>query len=249
MTSSTRFKLLAAAGTAALVLATVGCSNDPFAKAECSEDPDVRGSNYKYECKNGFVVKVDAVAPDVCEPLTDEEQREFCKKKGTSNVIDCKKLTATSSCGAERTIDCRKFIDFNSNKKHCGQCGNSCEFPNSFASCKQGSCQITACETGETEYRNLDGKVANGCECEVTQELCNGKNDNCDDQVGLRRVGRRSVQEWNDRVQPGRNRHDVRQRVAHRRQGSLRPEGQRLRRPDRRDLQGEKGQTEPREVL
>jgi hypothetical protein len=85
---------------------------------------------------------------------------------------------------------------------HCGMCRNECSFPNSQASCGDGTCRAVGCEEG---FGNCDNDTENGCEtaldsplrcgdCETTcpspshgQPACNGGScglGDCDDGYG-----------------------------------------------------------------
>jgi hypothetical protein len=75
-------------------------------------------------------------------------------------------------------------FDLQNDPANCGACGKVCTSPNSLAvSCVAGACaSVTACQPG---YKDLDGKISNGCEykCPVyppVGETCNGIDDNCD---------------------------------------------------------------------
>ena len=56
-------------------------------------------------------------------------------------------------------------VDFASNDRHCGGCGNRCTFPNAAASCALGACRLGACDAG---WGNCDGSPSNGCETALT---------------------------------------------------------------------------------
>ena len=84
---------------------------------------------------------------------------------------------AEGRCGT-RTVDCEQFIDKATSVEHCGSCGNTCEFDNASPTCKAGNCQIDSCDDG---FKDLTD--APGCECEVTEEICDGKDNDCDGEI------------------------------------------------------------------
>ncbi|MDX2019617.1 MAG: MopE-related protein [Deltaproteobacteria bacterium] len=80
--------------------------------------------------------------------------------------------------------DCDGLIDedfeFNTDPLNCGRCGNVCGFPSSETLCSAARCKLNKCAPGFVDLDRLD---VNGCECQITnagQELCDGKDNNCD---------------------------------------------------------------------
>ncbi len=73
-------------------------------------------------------------------------------------------------------------FDTRSDPRHCGACGNACDFPKGFFECREGRCGLVNCEAG---FVDLDGVVENGCEypCVVTgggTEACDEADNDCD---------------------------------------------------------------------
>ena len=69
-------------------------------------------------------------------------------------------------------------INLTNDLKNCGSCGNICEFDHANTSCEGGKCQIKSCSQG---YLDCDGKIPNGCELNVTNNVnhCGACNNKC----------------------------------------------------------------------
>ncbi len=69
--------------------------------------------------------------------------------------------------------------------ENCGACGVACDLPNAEAECRSGNCLVALCEPG---FNDVNGLAADGCEsdCLVTEggrEVCDGVDNDCDDEV------------------------------------------------------------------
>ncbi len=80
--------------------------------------------------------------------------------------------------------DCDSSIDedFNlqSDPANCGMCGNRCNAANARVTCTTGMCRIATCATN---FWDIDGNYANGCEYECRfrgAEICDGIDNDCD---------------------------------------------------------------------
>jgi len=64
---------------------------------------------------------------------------------------------------------------------HCGGCFSPCNAAQvKVATCDQGKCKAAVCDAG---FADADGEFANGCECVVSAEQCDGKDNDCNGQV------------------------------------------------------------------
>lgn len=68
--------------------------------------------------------------------------------------------------------------DLDSDLSNCGFCGNSCSFPNAFASCQAGACFLDFCDGG---YDDCDSDSGTGCETWIDGDPnnCGGCNLAC----------------------------------------------------------------------
>jgi len=68
----------------------------------------------------------------------------------------------------ERDNDCDGFVDegfdLDTDPDHCGACGEVCELDNAIAVCREGRCEVGACET---DYGDCDEDPENGCETDL----------------------------------------------------------------------------------
>ncbi len=83
--------------------------------------------------------------------------------------------------GLDNDCDRRTDEDFNLNTlEHCGACNVACELDNATVVCTNGVCTVDSCRDG---FADKDGDEANGCECEVRAETCDGVDNDCDGEV------------------------------------------------------------------
>jgi hypothetical protein len=90
---------------------------------------------------------------------------------GTCVVVSCN--TGFANCNGIAADGCE--INLTTSVTNCGSCGNTCSFPNAFASCTGGTCVLAACNTN---FYNIDGNTANGCEYACTLTSANDLPDN-----------------------------------------------------------------------
>jgi hypothetical protein len=83
--------------------------------------------------------------------------------------------------------DCDGLIDedfdLNTDPRHCGTCGNSCQYPNATALCSIGRCKLGPCDPG---FVDVDRTDPNGCECQRSNggvEVCDNKDNDCNGKV------------------------------------------------------------------
>ncbi len=96
-------------------------------------------------------------------------------------------LVTEESCDT-RDNDCDGVVDegfdLQSDPRHCGGCGQSCEYDNALTRCEGGRCIFEGCPPGTSDQ---DGDPTNGCEaaCDGTQrpEACNRLDDDCDGRI------------------------------------------------------------------
>jgi hypothetical protein len=69
-------------------------------------------------------------------------------------------------------------IEFDTNARHCGACGNRCEAPNGTPLCRAGVCAIEQCDANRAD---CDAAAANGCEVDTRTDPahCGGCNRAC----------------------------------------------------------------------
>ncbi|MBL8677682.1 MAG: hypothetical protein JNK05_00835 [Myxococcales bacterium] len=111
---------------------------------------------------------VDVATPDGCTPGAEE----LCN-------------------GADDNCDGRidEGFDTQSDPRNCGGCGRACNLPRAIPVCQMGMCRI-AMNGCDTNFYDLDGDPANGCEYACTpvpgatnDNTCDRRDDDCDGQV------------------------------------------------------------------
>ena len=84
----------------------------------------------------------------------------------------CEYTCTVTNLGVEvcdgRDNDCNGQVDegfdLTSDANNCGSCRNTCVFLNGVGTCVNSQCEMGSCKGG---FRDLDGIVANGCECQL----------------------------------------------------------------------------------
>ncbi|MFO8071705.1 MAG: MopE-related protein, partial [Polyangia bacterium] len=110
----------------------------------------------------------------------------FCQPTAESDLCDGVDLQDTDNPYQPLDNDCDEDfdedVDFDNDPLNCGWCGHLCHFANAEPLCVGGECQAGECNTG---YYDVDTDPGCEYECEFLQdeELCNGKDDNCDGQI------------------------------------------------------------------
>jgi len=128
-------------------------------------------------CECGAKIEECNCEDDDCDGIVDDG--DLCDKQKTG-----RSCLASCECGCSLpTPDwcdtAGKCVDTLSDPNHCGFCGKSCldELANTkTALCEVGNCCPTSCVTG---YADCDKECFNGCEFKITDEVCNGEDDNC----------------------------------------------------------------------
>ena len=115
----------------------------------------------------------DTSSADTCIRPSDYD---FCLARG----LPCGNASGRDRCGNQRSVDCSETFSFNTEERHCGACGHTCDFQHADGNCIDGTCETYTCDPG---YKNKDGEGDNGCECEVTDEVCDGKDNDCDSDI------------------------------------------------------------------
>ncbi|MFH2005282.1 MAG: MopE-related protein [bacterium] len=75
-----------------------------------------------------------------------------------------------------------EIFDFQNDPNNCNTCGNTCTYAHGAGFCVAGACQLGPCDT---DWYNIDGNPANGCEygCTLSNggvEACDGVDNDCD---------------------------------------------------------------------
>jgi hypothetical protein len=98
----------------------------------------------------------------------------------------------TERCnGVDDDCDTRtdEGFDLDTDPRHCGACGMSCEQPNTTATCTAGECVVQRCQA---PWADCDGNGRNGCEtdtsstpshCGMCDFACTGPTRDCCDSV------------------------------------------------------------------
>tara|TARA_R110002073_G_scaffold336295_1_gene531838 strand:- start:36983 stop:42601 length:5619 start_codon:yes stop_codon:yes gene_type:complete len=93
--------------------------------------------------------------------------------------------------------DVDEDFDTDTDVNHCGQCGRVCSFPNASASCTTGACTFNPAADCDTNFHDVNGTVADGCEysctpsnggveiCDLIDNDCNGVADDAPEDAGL----------------------------------------------------------------
>jgi hypothetical protein len=81
-------------------------------------------------------------------------------------------------CDGGKTLCGGACVDTASSLLHCGACDSPCDAPGVAAwGCVSSTCAVLTCEGG---FEDLDGDADTGCECAVTEEVCDGIDNDCD---------------------------------------------------------------------
>jgi hypothetical protein len=82
------------------------------------------------------------------------------------NGVGC--ASGYANCDGNYANGCE--INLQTNINNCGTCGVSCAVANGASVCTNGSCSLSACNSG---YANCDGNAANGCEINLQTNVNN----------------------------------------------------------------------------
>ncbi|MBT9558335.1 MAG: hypothetical protein IV100_20040, partial [Myxococcales bacterium] len=121
----------------------------------------------------------DVPAAEVCNGIDDDCDLQLdeatcgagqsCKDEGEG--FEC-------VCDGGKTLCGEVCVDTASSLVHCGGCDSPCDAPGVASwGCVSSSCAVLACEGG---FEDLDGDADTGCECAVTEEVCDGLDNDCD---------------------------------------------------------------------
>ncbi len=154
-------------------------------------DVDVGGSGAKLVFQDGFPNCTAAVCDDgnpctvdACSASADCTHsdapsgtvcgnHETCQS-GVCSVAACD--SGYADCNVSAADGCE--TDTSTDTSNCGACGNTCTFPNAYASCTNGSCSFSVCMPG---FGDCDCNPANGCEANLNTDSanCGGCNFSC----------------------------------------------------------------------
>lgn len=69
-------------------------------------------------------------------------------------------------CEGYGNVDCNgECVEILTDVRHCGACGNVCDFPNASANCIEGVCEMGVCEYG---WGDCNIEQTDGCEIDLT---------------------------------------------------------------------------------
>ena len=169
---------------------TCECSQkfiDEGALTSCYAENDEGKCNGTRTCTEEGLTPCDAPVPaaetcngkdDDCDGSVDEEM-SICSG---GKVCKCKGVDCSCVC-PEGLEDCGSGIcvDLQSTVSDCGKCSAPCSAANvETYVCQGGQCKIVKCQAG---FENFNKEYADGCECVIQPEVCNGVDDDCDASV------------------------------------------------------------------
>ncbi len=135
---------------------------------------DPGGTGCKPAC-TGAAPFCDAAGTCVaCRTSPDCGKGKVCSGKGADAAcatgcatdVDCK------AAGGDAATCCEgACVDTQSSAASCGTCGHACDLANANPTCAAGACVVDHCTPG---YADCNGKVADGCESDLTADP-----DNC----------------------------------------------------------------------
>ena len=114
-------------------------------------------------------------ADNDCDGIFDEgscPKGEVCSCEGDACSCGC--APGFTDCGGG-------CIDVLSSVQHCGDCDRPCVAEHvATAVCGDGQCGVAKCEAGWEDFDNL---FETGCECQISDEVCDGLDNDCDGQT------------------------------------------------------------------
>lgn len=85
---------------------------------------------------------------------------------GLCRIVDC--AAPLEDCNARIVDGCE--TDTSTSLTSCGTCGQTCAPPNAVPACSGGICRISSCQS---QFRDCDGVLANGCEANILTSTTN----------------------------------------------------------------------------
>jgi hypothetical protein len=151
-------------------------------ETDCYVENSTGKCSGKRICSSDGLTACDAVpaSAEICDGI-DNDCNNFTDDKA---ICDGNKICSCEAegCGCfcpKNTEDCGSDLccDTKNSIACCGQCNKPCNADNvETYLCQDGKCEIVKCSAG---YENTDGIFETGCECEVSPEICDNKDNNC----------------------------------------------------------------------
>lgn len=152
------------------------CAGGQCGYSACLQNFDSCDNNAVNGCERNISTLTDCGACNqACSPA--HAAGSSCTN-GVCDYVACSGLFR--DCDAQRPNGCERSI---ATLTDCGGCNISCGYPNAAADCSTGTCAFSGCQTN---YWDVDGNLANGCEYACTfQSLTDLPDDtfvdaNCD---------------------------------------------------------------------
>ena len=148
-----------------LANATATCSSGSCAIGSCASGFDTCDGNAANGCETDLSSDVNhcGACATKCGALANATPGCSASKCGVgscaSGFDDCNK-TAADGCE----------VNLNMDPKNCGKCNAACSLTNATATCKSGSCAVSACSSG---FDNCDANASNGCEANLSSDANN----------------------------------------------------------------------------
>ncbi len=146
---------------------------DDGCESECVKSGNEICDGIDNDC-NG---KTDELSPSVMCPAALNTTEAFCEQGKCSYTC----IPKYGNCNDDWNDGCETKLQ--DNFDNCGECKKSCTLPNAIGKCEDISCKVVSCQSG---YYDINKDPGDGCEYQCTptgQEVCNGKDDDCDGQT------------------------------------------------------------------
>ncbi len=164
------------------------CDCSPLAIAQgaqttCASVSEIGSCPGKRVCTPAGLGPCEAPIPSVEECDGKDNDCDGLFDEGTCSGDEQCACNATGcACGCPPgLVDCGGglgCIDPNVSVAHCGDCDSPCQGADvaTFA-CQDGQCAVVKCAAGRED---VDGIASTGCECTISDEVCDGKDNDCD---------------------------------------------------------------------